>query len=143
MLPTLIVVDREKCLMEVYRKGPLAQQYKLKRTYPVTVGKVGSETPHGMYFVKGKSREPDWMIPPSPDYPESTWGTVIHHGEPGCPFKEAFISLAGPETGLGLHDTTFDARVGTASSHGCVRMLTEHVLEIYKWCKIGTPVYLH
>lgn len=143
LIPTLIVVDRKRHLMEVWRKQPLTRYYKRKCTYPVTTGKQGHETPHGLYFVNSKSRKPNWRVPRDPDYDQRLWGTILHYGQPGNPFDGAFISLAGKESGIGLHGTSFDPKVGTSSSHGCIRMRTPDVLEIYKWCKVGTPVYLH
>jgi len=143
MLPRLIVVDREEHRLDVYTWRRLRRRYKRTSTFTITVGKVGSRTPHGLYFVQGKSRRPDWRVPSSPDYPEYNWDHVYKFGEPGNPFDGGFISLAGKESGIGLHGTVFDPQVGTDSSHGCVRMRTPDLLKIYDSCKVGTPVYLH
>jgi lipoprotein-anchoring transpeptidase ErfK/SrfK len=143
MLPRLIVVDRGDRRLEVYRWRLGKGRYTRTFTCIVTVGKLGAETPHGLYFVQGKSRTPDWKMPANADYPEEQWGKVFKFGEPGNPFDGGFISLAGRESGIGLHGTSFDPLVGTASSHGCVRMRTEDLLKIYDQCKTGTPVYLH
>lgn len=139
----LIVVDRENFTLDLYRWRTLRQRYVLVKQYLVTVGKVGAETPHGLYFAQRKTRKADWRIPPNPDYPEQTWNQIVPFGTPGNPFKSGFIFLGGEESGVGIHDTTFEPHVGTAASHGCVRMLTPDFLEIYSKCKIGTPVYLH
>lgn len=143
MLPRLIVVDREKFTLDLYRWGFRKYRYTLQESFDITVGKVGAETPHGLYFVENKSRQPDWQVPASPDYSDELWGKIYKFGEPGNPFDGGFISLHGEESGVGLHGTSFDPRVGTASSHGCVRMRTEDLLKIYDCCAIGTPVYLH
>lgn len=143
MLPRLIVVDRENHSLDLYVYRLRKRRYALKETFTVTVGKVGSETPHGLYFVQSKSRKPDWQVPPSPDYPSSMHGHIFKFGQNGNPFAGGFISLAGDETGIGIHGTSFDPKVGTDSSHGCVRMRTEDLLKIYDHCFIGMPVYLH
>lgn len=143
MLPRLLVVDRHDRRLDLYRWRSVKRRYTLSFTTEVTVGKVGAQTPHGLYFVQGKSRTPDWQVPPNPDYAKETWGDVYKFGELGNPFDGGFISLAGKETGIGLHGTSFDPQVGTASSHGCVRMVTKDLLKIYDLCKVGTPVYLH
>jgi lipoprotein-anchoring transpeptidase ErfK/SrfK len=143
MIPRLIVVDRENFTLDIYRWRTFKQRYDTQHRYMVTVGKEGNETPHGLYFVERKTREADWRIPEDPDYSEESWGSIVPHGAPGNPFKSGFISLGGDVSGIGIHDTTFEPRVGTASSHGCIRMRTEDFLEIYDRCKIGTPVYLH
>lgn len=143
MLPTLIVVDREEFRLDVYQWRLIKRRYKLVETFPVTVGKVGHETPHGLYFVQTKSLKPDWKVPSDPDYDESLWNHIYKFGEQGNPFGGGFISLGGKETGVGIHGTSFDPKIGTASSHGCVRMLVPDLLKIYDKCKNGTPVYLH
>ena len=143
MLPRLIVVDRRNRQLDFYRWRLTTGRYFLAATYTVTVGRVGARTPHGLYFVQGRSRTPDWMVPESPDYAPETWGTIYKFGEPGNPFDGGFVSLSGDESGIGIHGTVFDPQIGTASSHGCIRMLTGDFLEIYSKCKNGTPVYLH
>lgn len=143
MLPRLLVVDRDDCRLDIFRWRRLKRLYELDATYQVTVGKIGAQTPHGLYFVQAKTRTPDWKMPPNVDYPEEQWGTVYKFGEPGNPFAGGFISLAGESSGIGLHGTSFDPMVGTASSHGCIRMVTADLLTIYNQCKDGTPVYLH
>lgn len=143
MLPRLIVVDREERRLDVYSWSLRKRRYFRTATFLITVGKVGSKTPHGLYFVQGKSRTPDWKTPANDDYPKEQWGIVYKFGQPGNPFDGGFISLAGRESGIGLHGTSFDPKIGTASSHGCVRMRTRDLLKIYELCKVGTPVYLH
>lgn len=143
MLPRLIVVDRAERQLDIYRWQRLKRRYRLATTYSVTVGKIGSRTPHGLYFVQAKTRTPDWKVPPGADYPTEMWNRIYKFGEEGNPFAGGFISLGGKTSGIGLHGTSFDPQVGTASSHGCVRLLTVDLLEMYDQCKIGTPVYLH
>src|SRR3954469_11410238 len=111
MLQRLIVVDRTTHQLDLYRWNPLKRRYKIEATYKVTVGKEGSRTPHGLYFVQGKSRPPDWQVPRNADYPEETWGRIYKFGTPGCPFAAGFISLAGKATGVGIHGTSFDPQV--------------------------------
>lgn len=143
MLPRLIVVDRERRTLDFYKWRLRYREYWRRYCMPVTVGKLGSETPHGLYFVQGKTRTPDWKVPEDDDYSPETWGRIYKFGEPGNPFDGGFVSLAGEETGIGIHGTSFDPMVGTASSHGCIRMRTPDFLKIYDRCEIGTPVYLH
>ena len=143
MLPRLIVVDRDERRLDLYRWRLRRRRYVRTFTCLVTVGKLGAETPHGLYFVQSKSTTPAWKMPANKDYPEEKWGTVYKYGEPGNPFDGGFISLAGSESGIGLHGTSFDPQVGTASSHGCVRLRTKDLLKLYDQCTLGTPVYLH
>ena len=143
LVPQLLVVDREERTLDIFKYSLRNRRYTKRQTFDVTVGKIGHETPHGLYFVENKSRTPDWRMPEDPDYPEEKWGTIYKFGEPGNPFAGGFISLHGEEPGIGLHGTVFDPMVGTASSHGCIRMRTEDLLKIYDSVTVNTPVYLH
>jgi len=143
MLPRLIVVDRSTFKLRCFRWSPRTGTYVLRDRFDVTVGKLGSRTPHGLYFVKGKSKTPAWRIPPDEDYAPETWGQIIPFSDPDNPFEGGFIDLHGKESGIGIHGTRFDPKVGTASSHGCIRMRTEDLLKVYHRVTYGTPVYIH
>jgi len=143
MLPRLIVVDRERFKLEIYLWRMGKRRYFRQLTFIITVGQVGNETPHGLYYVEHKTCTPDWRVPKNPDYPPEVWEHIYKFGELGNPFAGGFISLVGKETGIGIHGTSFDPQVGSAASHGCIRMRTEDLLEIYNRVAIGTPVYLH
>jgi L,D-transpeptidase YbiS len=39
-----------------------------------------------------------------------------------------------------IHGTNHEEEIGTASSHGCVRMRNEDVLELFDLVAVGTPV---
>ncbi len=143
LVPRIFVVDREEYRLDIYKWSLRKMRYFRERRFLVTVGKIGSETPHGMYFVQGKSRRPDWKVPVDDDYPPEMWGRIVPFGTPENPFSGGFISLGGKESGIGIHGTSFDPQVGTASSHGCIRMRTNDLLKIYDLAKVNTPVYLH
>ncbi len=66
-------------------------------------------------------------------------GKLIKFGEPGNPFYGGFISFH-PKRGIGIHGTSFPPRVGTRSSHGCIRMRKKDILNIYDRVPIGTRV---
>ena len=44
--------------------------------------------------------------------------------------------------GAGIHGTTARGSIGSAASHGCIRMLIEDVEELYDTVDVGTPVYI-
>jgi lipoprotein-anchoring transpeptidase ErfK/SrfK len=143
LLPRLVVVDRELRTLELYRWKLSFRRYGVTARFPITVGKLGHDTPHGLYYVEAKTPQPDWKVPDDPDYAPELWGKIYKFGEPGNPFAGGFISLAGRESGIGIHGTSFDPLVGTASSHGCIRMQLEDVLKLYERVSVNTPVYLH
>ena len=44
--------------------------------------------------------------------------------------------------GAGIHGTSDDASIGSAASHGCIRMTIPDVIELYDRVNVGTPVYI-
>jgi lipoprotein-anchoring transpeptidase ErfK/SrfK len=45
--------------------------------------------------------------------------------------------------GYYFHGTENEASVGSAASHGCIRMLKDDVLWMYDNVPVGTPVYIY
>ena len=44
--------------------------------------------------------------------------------------------------GAGIHGTDETSSIGTAESHGCIRMLIPDVIELYDQVPLGTPIYI-
>jgi lipoprotein-anchoring transpeptidase ErfK/SrfK len=48
----------------------------------------------------------------------------------------------GIYNGAGIHGTTDVGSLGSAASHGCVRMSIPDVEDLYDRVDVGTPVYV-
>jgi hypothetical protein len=106
----LIVVDIHKLKLFLYHNGHPI------RTYPVAIGDLETPSPIG-----------EWKI--------------IHKGGNwGNGFGERWIGLNVPWGIYGIHGTNKPWSIGTRTSHGCIRMFNQHVLELYGLVKLGTPV---
>src|SRR5438552_39858 len=57
---------------------------------------------------------------------------------PDTPLGKYWIQLSAP--GYGLHGTNAPASIGKYVSHGCMRLLPEHVELLYREARDGTPV---
>ena len=107
------------------------------KTYKIAVGRAGLETPAGLYQIQDKQTNPSWHVP------NSAWagdlaGKVIPPG-PDDPIKARWMGLFD---GAGIHGTTDIASLGSAASHGCVRMAIPDVEDLYDRVSVGTPVYI-
>jgi lipoprotein-anchoring transpeptidase ErfK/SrfK len=58
---------------------------------------------------------------------------------PSNPLQARWIGIA---EGAGIHGTTDIGSLGTAASHGCVRMSIPDVIELYDEVPMGTPIYV-
>ena len=96
----------------------LWKNLKLAKTYTVAVGQPGLETPAGLYHdpgQAGQSRPGTSRLAPGP---ASLAGQVIPPG-PDDPIKARWMGIFD---GAGIHGTDETSSLGTAASHGCVRM---------------------
>ena len=48
----------------------------------------------------------------------------------------------GFHDGQGIHGTGDLASLGTAASHGCIRMSVPAVKQLFREVKVGTPLFL-
>ena len=130
--PALIIVDRAAFKLRFYR------HLKLAKTYPIAVGQVGLETPAGLYNIQNKGVNVAWSVPNSP-WAGSLAGKVIPGGVPENPLKARWMGIFD---GAGIHGTDQIGSLGTAASHGCVRMAIPDVIELYDKVQVGSPVYI-
>jgi lipoprotein-anchoring transpeptidase ErfK/SrfK len=129
--PWYITVDRGNFRLHVFRKlRPL-------QTYRIAVGRQGLETPAGLYAIQSKQVNPTWHVPNS-DWAGKLAGKVIPPG-PDNPIKARWMGFNG---GAGIHGTSALSSLGTAASHGCIRMAVPDVIELYSEIPTGTPVFI-
>lgn len=130
--PAIIVVERGAFRLSLYKN------LKLAKTYKIAVGKVGLETPAGLYHIQNKAVNAAWSVPNS-DWAGSLAGQVIPGGAPNNPLKARWMGIYD---GAGIHGTDQVGSLGTAASHGCIRMAIPDVIELYDQVQVQTPVYI-
>nr|WP_201026160.1 L,D-transpeptidase [Mastigocoleus testarum] len=124
--PIKVTVDLSDRRVYVYRGNTTIA------SYPTGIGKKGWETPTGSFQVNQKVVNPSWrhpitdkVFPPGPDSPLGLrWIGFWSDGR----------------NYIGFHGTPNYDVVGTAVSHGCLRMRNVDVLMLYKQVTMGTPV---
>jgi hypothetical protein len=117
---TFLDVDRRRLRATLYRAG--------KRVWsaPVGVGKPGTGTPHGRFYVRERIR-------------------VRGHGSLYGPLAfgtSAYSKLSDWPGGgvIGIHGTNQPALIPGRPSHGCVRLRNRAILRLARLMPIGTPV---
>jgi lipoprotein-anchoring transpeptidase ErfK/SrfK len=130
--PTVIAVDRDGKVLRLYKDLRLEQRYK------IAVGKAGLETAAGRYKIQEKIVNPPWHVPTS-SWAGALAGRTIAPNDPQNPLEARWM---GFHDGQGIHGTDDIASLGTAASHGCIRMAVPAVKELYSKVKVGTPVFL-
>jgi lipoprotein-anchoring transpeptidase ErfK/SrfK len=131
--PAVIVVNRSAFQLTLYK------DLKLAKTYGIAVGQVGLETPAGLYHIQNKAVNPAWTMPNSDWVAPGDRGKVIPGGVPENPLKARWLGIFD---GAGIHGTDATGSIGTAASHGCIRMLIPDVIELYDQVPVGAPIYI-
>ena len=129
--PTYIVVDRSNFTLTLYR------DLEVEKQYTVAIGAQGFDTPTGLYSIQDKQVDPVWNVPDS-DWAGSLAGQTIPPG-PDNPLKARWMGIYN---GAGIHGTSDTASLGSAASHGCVRMSVPDVIDLYDRVDVGTPIYI-
>jgi lipoprotein-anchoring transpeptidase ErfK/SrfK len=110
----------------------------LAKTYPIGIGQIGFETPAGEYEIKTKAANPAWYVPNKP-WAGDLAGKVIAPNDPTNPIKARWM---GFYQGAGIHGTADTASIGTAASHGCIRMTVPDVIDLYDRVPLHTRLYI-
>ena len=130
--PAVLVVDRPNFTLTLYKNLELA------KTYRVAIGAVGLETPAGLYHIQNKAVNPAWTMPHSDWVAPEDRGKIVPPG-PENPLKARWLGIFD---GAGIHGTDNVASIGTAASHGCVRMTIPDVIDLYDQVDVGAPIYI-
>jgi lipoprotein-anchoring transpeptidase ErfK/SrfK len=129
--PSYLTLDRGSYTLRLWKGLDLA------RTYTVAVGQEGLETPEGLYEIQAKEENPLWHVPES-DWAGELAGQTIPPG-PSNPIKARWMAIY---EGAGIHGTEETSSLGSAASHGCVRMAIPDVEELYEEVEVGTPIFI-
>lgn len=130
--PVVATINRDEFKLRLFKK------LRLVKTYPIAVGQVGLETPAGLYHVQNKAVNPAWSVP-NKDWAGDLAGKVIPGGAPDNPLKARWLGIFD---GAGIHGTAEEGSLGTAASHGCIRMRVSDVIELYDQVPVGAPIYI-
>jgi lipoprotein-anchoring transpeptidase ErfK/SrfK len=130
--PRVIVIDRSGFTLTLYRN---LHHFK---SYGIAVGQAGLESPAGLHQVENKTVDPAWNVP-NESWAGSLAGTTVPGGSPDNPLKARWIGFF---PGDGIHGTADDASIGSAASHGCIRMHVPDVEDLYDRVQVGDPVYV-
>jgi lipoprotein-anchoring transpeptidase ErfK/SrfK len=130
--PAILIVNRSAFKLTLYK------DLKPAKTYGIAVGQIGLETPAGLYHIQNKAINPAWHVPTSA-WAGDLAGTVVPGGTPQNPLKARWLGIFD---GAGIHGTDAASSIGSAASHGCIRMLIPDVIELYDQVPVGAPIYI-
>jgi lipoprotein-anchoring transpeptidase ErfK/SrfK len=99
----------------------------VRKIYTVAVGKPSTPSPTGTFRVISRVANPTYYHQ----------GKLVLPGT-GNPVGSRWIGLS--ERGYGIHGTNAPGSIGTAASHGCIRMNRRDLEELFALLKTGEAV---
>ena len=131
--PVVLTIDRPGFRLRLFKR------LRFVKAYSIAVGRAGLETPAGLYHVQNKAINPAWTMPNSSWVAPKDRGKVIPGGTPENPLKARWLGIYA---GAGIHGTADIGSLGTAASHGCIRMSIPDVEQLYDQVPYQTPVFI-
>ncbi len=115
--------------------------------YSVGIGTEGRYM-SGTFVVRRKAEWPSWtptkaMIRREPDIYAKHASGMSGGGINPLGARALYLYSGGRDTYLRIHGTPNPQSVGMRISNGCVRMVNEHVIDLYNRVPNGTQVVLH
>ncbi len=110
----------------------------LVRAYSVATGTPQYPTPKGRFQITLKRFRPTWVNPDP-----GGWGASLPPSippGPGNPLGTRALNINSP--GIRIHGTANVASLGTAASHGCIRMSIAESEALFDRVETGTPVII-
>ncbi|MFN9620686.1 MAG: L,D-transpeptidase [Synechococcaceae cyanobacterium] len=135
---TAAATSNRQILLELGRRTiSLLEDGKVLASWPVAIGDSATPTPTGTFTVRNK------VI--NPQYQSTKSGKVNPTVGPQGPLGDRWIGFhATDKDQFGIHGTpsawAWTVTSRAAVTHGCVRMLTPHVRQLFEKVDLGTPV---
>lgn len=134
---TIVVEPRARFLHLIVEPG-------VSRRYGIGVGKAGLAF-RGTAVVGRKAQWPSWR--PTANMIKRDPGKYARYagGVPGGPHnplgaRALYLYRDGHDTLYRIHGTTEPWTIGKAVSNGCVRMVNDHVIDLYERVPVGAQV---
>lgn len=134
-----IIINIPERMLYFFRNG------KLDFYFPVGLGMAPQRgrrdwgTPLGRFSVQRKDRDPTWYVPVSIQQEMEAQGkpvkTIVPPG-PDNPLGSLSVRLSIP--GILIHETIAPTSVYQFRSHGCIRVMPEHIEQLFEKVEINT-----
>ena len=131
--PAIILVNRGGVQADALQ-GPQAGQDLRHRRRPGRAGDAGRALPRAEQGGQPGLARAELRLGGQPGRHRSSPA-----GDPENPIKARWLGIFD---GAGIHGTDAVGSIGSAASHGCIRMRIPDVSELYDQVPVGAPVYI-
>jgi len=140
---TGIVINLPEFRLYYFPKPANASDPREVITAPISVGRMDWKTPIGQTRIVARQKDPAWIPPESIRAEHEADGDILPRvvpPGPGNPLGGYALRLGIP--GYLIHGTDKLFGVGMQVTHGCMRLLPEHIEALFQLVSVGTPVRL-
>lgn len=120
---TMLDIDRRALRATLYDSG------RVVFTARIGVGKAGTPTPSGHFYIREKFR-----VSGAPIYGTHAIGTSA--------YAPSLSDWPGGGV-VGLHGTNQPGLIPGRPSHGCIRLRNADIARLYRLAPRGTPIFIH
>jgi len=142
LLPSLHVLPRnpgDGIVLNVPERALyVIRQGAVEARYPVAVGQSTWQTALGEFRLRKKLKNPPWKPTKEMVEREGISDEIVPPG-PKNPLGDRWMGWSAP--GFGFHSTIAPRSIGTAASHGCVRLYPEAAHALFDQVAVGMPIY--
>lgn len=113
---------------------------RLSAYYPVGLGRPEHRTPRREFVIRSMVKDPTWNVPNSIQLEMLlARAPVVETVPPGPnnPIGKYWIGLSIP--GYGIHGTNLPRAIYRFSTHGCIRLRSGDIAELFAHVSIGEP----
>lgn len=139
MIDDGIIINIPDRMLYVFKKGNLKSAFPIGLGMPFWRGIKRWRTPEGKFRVLKKLESPTWYVPESIQRKMKMEGkavkTVI---QPGTQNPLGRYAIKTSICGIMIHETIWPSTVYQYKSHGCIRVLPEHMEKFFEEVKINT-----
>ena len=129
---TIVTISKSSFRLRLFKR------LRFVKSYGVAVGQPAYPTPSGLFSIANKAVNPPWTAPNSP-WAGAYRNETVAGGSSENPLKARWMGIVN---GVGIHGTGEPGSIGTAASHGCIRMTVPDVIDLYPRVPVGTPVLI-
>ncbi|MBU5615379.1 L,D-transpeptidase family protein [Geomonas azotofigens] len=108
-------------------------------TFPIGIGDEGTDTPVGRFVITEKIVNPYWHVPESIRRKRPQLPAVVAPGARN-PLGRHALRLSRPD--ILIHGTNRPWGIGRRSSHGCLRLYSEDIANLFEMAQKGMPVWV-
>jgi len=134
-------VSRSRRRLQLWKRPAGQLEFQQVKTYDVAVGTPDYPTPLGMWLIHVKAMDPAWKMPDSDWVRPEDRGKIVPGGHPDNPLKARWLGITND--GVGIHGTAALDSLGTAASHGCIRMSEPDVIELFGLVPLWSPIHIY